>query len=351
MPTRLSNQAGRLAYDGQPCKLLGANAYSLYSRLVSNSTPSAYIEVLDRLSAAGCKVVRVFGDGFSPGSGLGLWETAPATAIAAATTLFDAAHARGMSLFWCIHWHVLGVPLWKAEANTALLSGSTASRTYLKLVIDTVVPQFKNHPALAGWECANEIPGLFVTNGLTVANATALQNDIRTWINAQDSGAFISSGSSTHDLTAIPAQNGSYPDGGLQSLAAMHSGWNSQSSHIYADRPTAVGLNGSNFRAWLNRVCGAARALGQPMVIGEFGGGAADAATSEIQIRQMVAGFAESDFAQLALLWNCDVSDYSANKAEYIFNGTTRQYVFDLLNQHRAMLPTTSGKAAALPVI
>ena len=350
MPTRLTASDGVLLLDGQPCKLLGANAYSLYPRIVNNQTPNAYVDVFDMLAEAGCKVVRIFGDGFNTAGQLGLWETDSAAALAATQTLFDAAHARGIVLVWCIHWHLIGVATWKGEANSALVSGTTASRTYLKLVVDTVVPAFKDHPALGSWECANELPPLFAANGLTVANAVTVQNDLRGWIDAQDPGSLIISGCSTADSTTISGQSGQAPDAGLEWLRAAHVGWNTQSSHIYADRPTAVGTNGGRFGEWLDRVCVRAKGLGQPMTIGEFGGGAADAATSELQIRNMVRGFAESTHAQLGLIWNCDTSDFSGNQAPFIFNRSTRPYVLDLMRQNAAPFFDRRGAGESVAV-
>jgi hypothetical protein len=338
MPTRLSNVAGVLRLDGTPCKLLGANAYSVYARLLNNQTPTAYISIFDMLAARGCRVVRVFGDGFNFSGGMGAWETSSATAIAHATTLLDAAHARNMTILWCLHWNVVNIPVWKSEATSALVSGTTASRTYLKLVVDTAVPALKNHPALAGWECGNEIISVMTQAGLTVANARTVQNDIRTWILAQDAGSFVVSGTSTHESSTITGVTaGTVPDVAYTQTNLTHAGWESQSTHNYCDRANLMGPNGELFGQWLARTAMRCKGQGQPLVLGEFGGGSSDLAVSKVQIENVVRGFAEAPHCQLGLLWNCDVSDFSGNQAEFIFNLVDRPYVLPLIGQYASM--------------
>lgn len=331
--TSLTVSGGLLLRGGIPIKSLGANTYSVWSRLASNSSPNEYIPIFDMLSRVGCKYVRIFGDGFNTGTGLGLYQSNPAFALACVQTILDAAWARGISVIWSLHWNVVGIASWKGEALSAIL-GASLSRTYLQLVVDTVVPAFKNHPAIAAWECGNELNGLAPT--ITIAQCTALASSIRGWIDAQDPGATIISGNTMYDRSAVSNQNGSYPDAGLAVCQSFHVGFNTQCAHFYSASNTAIGLNGSGFQMHLERYVGQARGAGQPLILSEFGADSTDDYTNRVQHLNMMTGFLNTD-CQLGLIWNCDTSDYSGNQSGYMFNTTVRPWVLESLNLYRSI--------------
>lgn len=323
--------------DGAPIKWCGANAYSLYVRRVNNLTPNAYITVIDLLHSVGVKVVRIFGDGFDQSQGMGLWETAPSTALGHAQTILDYLASKGMGAIWCAHWAVHNVPAYKGEALTQLTVNNSPSRNYLKLVIDTVVPAFKNHPALAAWSVGNELQ--YSLDALTIAQRWALGESLRAWIEAQDnSGRIIISDYADFMASAISGADAqrSY-DLQWATARAAESGFSTSSSHAYpsSSRAIALGANAEFYAQWLDRMTRFARGVGKPYLLTEFGPDptASDNAANQLQCQRLADAITNTQGLQLACWWNCDTSDFSGNQANLIFNSGTRTWVLEHLRR------------------
>lgn len=333
----LTTSGGTLLADGVPIKWCGANAYSLYVRRVNNLTPNAYITVIDLLHSLGVKVVRIFGDGFDQSQGMGLWETGSSTAIGHAQTILDYLASKGMGAIWCVHWAVHNVPAYKSEAVTQLTVNNSPSRNYLKLVIDTAVPAFRDHPALAAWSIGNELQ--YSLDALTLAQRWALAESLRGWIAAQDSsGRIIISDYADFMASAISGADAQRSfDLQWTTARAAESGFTTSSSHAYpgSSRAVALGLNGEFYAAWLERMARFAQGIGKPYLLTECGPdpATADEAANRLQCDRVAAAIENTARLQLACWWNCDTSDYSGNQANLIFNANTRTWVLEHLRR------------------
>lgn len=330
----LTTNNGILLSDGIPIKWMGVNAYSLYNRIINNTLPNTYIQAIDLLSNAGVKVIRIFCDGWDNTSGLGLWETNPTSAISALTLILDYLQTKNMGAILCVTWNPAKISLWKAEAESALVTNGSSSITYLQNSISTIVNNFKTHAACAAWSIGNELNALGIFSTLTSAQVTTLTTNIKNYISAADSsGRIIIADWFTVESTNTSGQSGEVPYIGESYAISRDSSFQVTSQHIYTDRTSAVGLNGSNFGYWLSRMAKLGASINKPFIVGEIGPTATDDATNQIQCQNITNGWVYAKNCQLALWWNIDVSDISGNQAAFRFWSDTKPWILTHLSQ------------------
>lgn len=201
----LSVVGGTLYFNGAYCRELGVNAFSLLINQLS-SGGYAYRALIDDLVARKIRIARIVITGTTAtevlnnvhGGTLKMpyrWSDLSSTYRNAITELFDYAASKGLYLLPNVHWTIsLVSTMWSETPSTAFADARSKTREYLRVFAATFARQFKDHPALAGYACANEIDLNGPQASISAVNYRAAMAEIATALRSQDPRHAILSG-------------------------------------------------------------------------------------------------------------------------------------------------------------
>ncbi len=165
------NRQGELLLNGQYCRELGVNAFSLIWDLASGLLPNNYKTVLDQCSDMGVRIVRVsMTPPASAADYLSLlhsgtikipakWSDFNATWTSAIDTVMDYAASKCIYIVASLVWG----PKYIVDAfgetyATAFSTANSKTRSYIRALTRLFVSKYKDHPAIGAWSHGNEWP-------------------------------------------------------------------------------------------------------------------------------------------------------------------------------------------------
>lgn len=283
----LTNVGGELLLDGAPCREVGVNAYGLLARRWYQPADTQYVQDIDLLVSFGIKIVRVLAipNHGTTGGGLLTWKTSTGLSAAfytAQDVVWDYAASKGLQFLVSLFTNHPMVPDAVSETLNALNNPGSASRLYIDSCTTEFVLHYKDHPALAGWNVANEwnaFAELQVSpnsstypppNGLiSMDGFTSTIRSIATAIRAAGSAAIITSGNNGCWLS-----NGYGLEGYMGLLSRINPDpIDTICVHLYSD-PVQGELFDGGFEALdhvVNRLKATAADLRKPLILEETG--------------------------------------------------------------------------------
>ena len=165
------NRQGELLLNGQYCRELGVNAFSLIWDLASGLLPNNYKSVLDQCADMNVRVVRLsMTPPASAADFLSLlhggtikipvkWSDFNPTWTAAIDTVMDYAASKGIYIVASLIWG----PKYVSDAfgevlATAFATANSKTRSYIRALTRLFVTRYKDHPAMGAWSHGNEWP-------------------------------------------------------------------------------------------------------------------------------------------------------------------------------------------------
>jgi hypothetical protein len=153
-PPGLQVQNGVLTKDGQPYRGIGANYFSLFSRVIENPTDKSSLSNLAALGRARIPFVR-----FSCGFGRQEWHLYLTNRVAYFQRLdmvVRCAETNNVGLIPSLFWQPTAVPEVVGEHLDELGNRQSKTIAFIRRYIEEVVTRYKESPAIWGWEFGNE---------------------------------------------------------------------------------------------------------------------------------------------------------------------------------------------------
>jgi hypothetical protein len=154
-PHGLSVRDGVLVKDGRPWRGIGANCFSLFSRVLKDPADTSYRTQLAALAKAGIPFVRFMAGGFWPVE-QNLYLEKPEEFFRRLDGVVKAAEENGVGLIPSLFWHVSTVSDLAGEPLDQLGNAGSKSIAHIQRYTRDVVGRYKDSPAIWGWEFGNE---------------------------------------------------------------------------------------------------------------------------------------------------------------------------------------------------
>lgn len=341
---------GALYFNGQYCRELGLNAFSLVTDYLAGTSAAEYKNIIDGALSHGVKIVRFAATPISAAEIISQmhggtikiptkWSDLSASYRAIMDEVLSYAASKGIYLVPTIVWAKSAVAQAFGETPaTAVIDVKSKCRQWMRAFIRLYVAQYKTHKAIAAWNPMNE-PILVSGTYLTTAQANAISAEAAKIVRAVDphhaifSGAldFIYDGNTTRlqmdaATTAFVANN---PDP-LDTLDI----------HAYSDRAwlsidpanTLESLTADAFtygKEWMQRLRNAGIAAGKPFVMteigvkGRVGSSGQEALGDTVKFVRLLDAVRDSG-VQLALVWNYRNNTVAGQDVWDIREGTSR---------------------------
>jgi hypothetical protein len=146
---------GVLQKEGAPYRGVGANYFSLFSRLLKNPNDTSSLTNLAALRQAGIPFVRFMCCGFWP-TDQNLYRTDPKGYFERLDRVVRAAEQNEIGLIPSFFWNLSTVPDIEGEHLDALGNPQSKSLAFIRRYTAEIVERYNNSPAIWGWEFGNE---------------------------------------------------------------------------------------------------------------------------------------------------------------------------------------------------
>jgi hypothetical protein len=146
---------GVLVKDGRPYRAIGANYFSLFSRVLKDPADKSSLENVRRLRGAGIPFVRFMCGGFWPVDMKLYVENRPEY-FRRLDLVVRAAEESGVGLIPSLFWYFPTVPDLVGEHLDEYGNPSSKSIEFIRRYTEEVVGRYKDSRAIWGWEFGNE---------------------------------------------------------------------------------------------------------------------------------------------------------------------------------------------------
>lgn len=155
VPPGLHVEHGVLLKDGKPYRGVGANYFSLFSRIIARADDRSSLDNLEALSKAGIPFVRFMCCGFSA-KDMKLYREDKKEYFRRLDVVVHEAEKQRIGLIPTLFWNLPAISDQFGEPLDSL--GDRDSRTvgFIRTYTQEVVGRYKDSPAIWGWEFANE---------------------------------------------------------------------------------------------------------------------------------------------------------------------------------------------------
>ncbi len=154
-PPGLSVSNGVLVLSGTPCRGIGANYFSLFSRVLANPSDRSYEVGLRQLAEAGIPFVRFMACGFWP-SDWDLYLNDKPAYFARLDEVVRCAETNRIGLIPSLFWNMATVPDLVSEPMDQLGNPDSKAVAFIRQYTREVVTRYRASPAVWGWELGNE---------------------------------------------------------------------------------------------------------------------------------------------------------------------------------------------------
>lgn len=154
-PPGLYVRDGVLMKDGRPYCGVGANYFSLFSRMLKDPADTSSLDNLKALAKARIPFVRFMCGGFWPAEHQ-LYLTDREAYFRRLDLVVRAAETEGIGLVPSLFWHYATVPDLVGEPVDQLGNPDSQSIAFIRRYTAEVVERYKGSPAIWAWECGNE---------------------------------------------------------------------------------------------------------------------------------------------------------------------------------------------------
>ena len=154
-PPGLYLQEGILQKDGQPYVGIGANYFSLFSRLLQHPQDPSSFTNLAALARARVPFVRFMCGGFWP-SEQRLYLTNREAFLQRLDTVVRCAETNGVGLIPSLFWYLPTVPDLVGEPMDQYGNPESKTIALIRRYTQDIVQRYQDSPALWGWEFGNE---------------------------------------------------------------------------------------------------------------------------------------------------------------------------------------------------
>lgn len=154
-PPGLDVQNGVLLKDGQPYRGIGANYFSLFSRLLKTPDDMSGFSNLTALAQARIPFVRFMCTGFWP-EDQQLYLTNRPAYFAQLDRVVRCAETNGIGLIPSLFWQAALIPTLVHEHLDQLGNPQSKTIAFIQSYTTEVVTRYKDSPAIWGWEFGNE---------------------------------------------------------------------------------------------------------------------------------------------------------------------------------------------------
>ena len=151
----LSVENGVLLKDEQPFHGIGANYFSLFSRLLQNPSDTSSLTNLATLAQARIPFVRFMGGGFWPVEQR-LYLTNRADFFRRLDQVVRCAETNGIGLIPSLFWNAATVPDLVGERLDEYGNPDSKTIAFIRRYTAEVVQRYHDSPAIWGWEFGNE---------------------------------------------------------------------------------------------------------------------------------------------------------------------------------------------------
>lgn len=155
IPPGLYVQGGVLMKDGRPYRGIGANYFSLFSRLLKDPADTSSLEGLKALGRAGVPFVRFMCGGFWPADHK-LYLADREAYFKRLDLVVRCAEENKVGLIPSLFWLASTAPDIAGEPLDQLGNPESKSIALVRRYTAEVVERYKNSPAIWGWEFGNE---------------------------------------------------------------------------------------------------------------------------------------------------------------------------------------------------
>ncbi len=154
-PLGLYVEDGILQKGGRPYRGVGANYFSLFSRLIEDPNDRSSLTSLAALSRANVPFVRFMAGGFWPVDWQ-LYRTDPEGYFERLDRVVQSAETQGVGLIPSLFWHLSTVSDLVGEPLDQLGNPDSRSIAFIRQYTEEVVTRYRHSPAIWGWEFGNE---------------------------------------------------------------------------------------------------------------------------------------------------------------------------------------------------
>ncbi len=154
-PPGLSVKGKVLWHGGKPYRGIGANYFSLFSRMLANGDDKSGLQNLKKLSQAGIPFVRFMCGGFWPVDQK-LYLENKAEYFRRLDRVIQGAEENRIGLIPSLFWNVATVPDLMGEPLDQLDNPHSKSIAFIKNYTAEIVARYQHSPAIWGWEFGNE---------------------------------------------------------------------------------------------------------------------------------------------------------------------------------------------------
>ena len=151
----LSVREGTVLLEGKPFRGVGANYFSLFSRVLSHPDDTSSLSNLSALAKANIPFVRFMCGGFWP-SEQRLYLGDPRAFFERLDRVVRHAEQAHVGLIPSLFWYVSTVPDLAGEPMQELGNPESKSVALIRRYTQDVVGRYKDSPAIWGWELGNE---------------------------------------------------------------------------------------------------------------------------------------------------------------------------------------------------
>lgn len=356
-PPGLTAQHGVLLKDGQPYRGIGANYFSLFSRLIKDPDDTASLTNLAALARARIPFVRFMCTGFWPVDQQ-LYLTNRTEYFARLDRVVRCAETNGIGLIPSLFWQLAMVPDIVGEPVNELGNPQSKTIAFIRRYTAEVVTRYKDSPAIWGWEFGNEYnlacdlpnpaqhrPMVALRQGTPAYRTThdeltfsavgvafaAFTETVRRF----DRTRFITTGNAVprpaawHNLHEKTWKADTAAQFGEMLLRDNPDPFNTICIHLYPNQKHRYSGGTTNYQAAVALAQHYAQQADKPLFIGEFG-----VSTDQLPAEQHRVMFAEMleaiarEHVSLAAFW-----------------------VFDLANQHDCTITFTNQRAWMLDLV
>jgi hypothetical protein len=371
VPLLLPGTDVRAAAPTLPKRAIGANYFDLFYRSVYGTamTLSTATTALSQLKAVGIPFVRFACSPYWPSEWKKTYMANPTTYLANMDVIFNAAQSVGMGLVPSMIWNFSSIPDALGEPMSAWGNASSATRTFMRNYVGTVVKRYASNSAIWIWEFENEVtdwgdlpnaltwwPAVNTANGtpatrtnadlITSAMIKSALADFASVVRQYDtrqisSGANIPRNNAFHLSQTPLSWTLDTPEQftaavGSQTLPASSGGVASMHLYPFNLANSYVGVATPTYSTVLTAFAAAAKSLGVPSFVGEFG----IPQTSSVQ----------TDLSNFTSLLNNVVSSGVNYAAMWVYDFTFQngQYNMTLTNNYASFVKLVGAANAHL---
>jgi len=348
---------GELLRDGKPYRGIGVNYFSCFLRTLASGDDRSYEQGFQTLAEKGIPFARFCAAGFWPRD-MRLYQTDREEYFRRLDRVVEAAGKQGVGLIPSLFWYAACVPDLVGEPLDQWANPASKTRAWMRDYVREVVTRYRDNPTIWAWEFGNEyslsanLPNAAqhrakIVPALGTASARTERDDL-TFPMVRDALAAFGEEARRHDPRRVVESGDSFlrPSAWHQ----LHDGnWKvdspEQSAEILAMvNPAPVDVVSIHMYEdndqRLVRTLEAARRLGKPVFVGEFGAEGQGPA-AEAKFRRLLAAIVDHD-VPLAALW---VFDHPHQRDWTVTSSNARAWQLDAVGEANRRLRAGRGGA------